>query len=138
PSMSNAVWSSGTVQPPVPPAPTGCGRITAGHGLSADHRSVRSCDGRFELALQADGNLVLYQGATPLWATGTWGQDGYRLDMQSDGNLVLYSTGGTPLWNAGTVGHPGAWLAVQTDGNLVVYPGPAMENPIWWTGTCCH
>ncbi|MBN2494587.1 MAG: N-acetylmuramoyl-L-alanine amidase, partial [Deltaproteobacteria bacterium] len=123
PSMSNAVWSSGTVQPPVPPGPTACGRIAAGQGLSADHRSVLSCDGRFELALQGDGNLVLYRGGAALWATGTWGQNGYRLEMQGDGNLVLYTRSGTPIWNAGTVGHPGAWLAVQTDGNLVIYPG---------------
>ena len=41
--------------------------------------------------------------------------------MQGDGNLVVYNAAGVPLWSSGTAGNPGAWLAVQGDSNLVVY-----------------
>ncbi|MFY2558564.1 hypothetical protein ACN469_13110, partial [Corallococcus terminator] len=48
-----------------PPAPTGCGRMYANQGLAAGER-LYSCDGRFWLAQQGDGNLVLRQGGLAL------------------------------------------------------------------------
>ena len=113
--------------PPPPPPPPSCGHLDAGATLGPGG-SIASCDGRFRLAMQAsDGNLVLYEGSAPRWATGTVGHAGDRLVMQGDGNLVLYA-GGTPLWYTATDGHPGATLAVQTDGNVVVYAG---GTPLW-------
>jgi hypothetical protein len=42
--------------------------------------------GRDTLAMQGDGNLVLYApGSTPIWATNTAGNDGAQLVMQTDG-----------------------------------------------------
>lgn len=53
------------------------------------------------LAMQGDGNLVLYApGSTPIWATNTAGNDGAQLVTQTDGNLVLAVPGGRPLWAA--------------------------------------
>ena len=124
-----ALWSSGTGG--VLPAPTACGAIAAGHGLAAGE-SVQSCDGRFELALQSDGNLVLYASGMALWNTGTDCEYGRSLAMQTDGNLVLYSNTGAPIWDSHTSGHPGATFAVQTDGNLVVYDG---GHALWNSGT---
>jgi len=51
--------------------------------------------------MQADGNLVLYQGATPLWASNTAGTGANIAAMQSDGNLVLYGPSG-PVWATNT------------------------------------
>jgi hypothetical protein len=48
---------------------------------------------------------------------------GSRLAMQADGNLVLYAPDGTPRWAANTEENPGAWLVLQDDGNLVIYAG---------------
>jgi hypothetical protein len=55
--------------------------------------------------MQSDGNFVIYNWAdNPVWAAGTQGNPGARLDMQSDGNLVVYSGSNSPLWASGTVG----------------------------------
>jgi polysaccharide biosynthesis protein PslG len=93
--------------------------------------------GSYQLVVQNDGNLVLYDGAQhAVWASGTAGlrpgqilrpgetpiyspNRQVRLMLQPDGNLVLYGAGDTPLWSAGT---SGAYRLInQTDGNLVLY-----------------
>lgn len=126
--------------PPAPPAPApappaGCGRLVPGQQLGRG-QSVTSCDGRFSLVMQGDGNLVLYQsGVWPVWHTRTNGTSGQLAVMQGDGNFVLYGAFGVPLFHTGTNGRAGAWLAVQSDGNLVVYEG---FTPRWQSGTCCR
>ncbi|WP_052441287.1 hypothetical protein [Streptacidiphilus anmyonensis] len=84
---------------------------------------VRWCVGEYQLTMQTDGNLVIYDvNGNPLWNTQTEGHPGAFAIMQTDGNLVVYQ-GSTPLWNSGTGGNPGAtyYLCFQTDGNLVIY-----------------
>ncbi|NUP07699.1 MAG: hypothetical protein HOW73_16755 [Polyangiaceae bacterium] len=114
----------------------GCGLLGGGAQLVRG-QSLWSCDGRFELAMQTDGNLVLYQaGVGPLWATGTNGKPGQRAIMQPDGNFVLYSDTNKALWASGTNKHAGARLAVQNDGNVVVYTPD--NKPLWASNTCCR
>ncbi|MEZ4320094.1 MAG: peptidoglycan DD-metalloendopeptidase family protein [Myxococcota bacterium] len=115
------------------PAPAGCGTV-GGTTIYTANQSLGSCDGRFSLVMQGDGNLVLYRaGGTALWHTQTHGNPGAWAVMQGDGNLVVYSVWGTPLWSSGTHGHAGSTLAVQNDGNVVIYaPNGA---PLWNTGT---
>lgn len=127
---------SDSAPPPAPAAPPspGCGRLDAGASL-APGQSKMSCDGRFTFVHQTDGNVVLYQGSTPLWATATHGKSTGSLAMQGDGNLVLYTPSGAPLWASGTHGRPGAFLALQNDGNAVIYQG---STPRWATNTCCR
>jgi muramidase (phage lysozyme) len=120
--------------PAVPPLPTACGTIDPGHGLSRGH-AQSSCDHRFSLAMQNDGNLVLYQGTKPLWATSTNGRGGSVAVMQTDGNFVLYDDRSVALFSTRTNGHGGAGAVVQTDGNFVVYGG---TKPLWATNTCCR
>ncbi len=119
--------------PPPPPPPAGCGELEPGQSLVAGQEKS-SCDGVYTLAMQTDGNLVLYHnGKGALWATGTDGKGGHTAIMQTDGNFVLYDANGVALWNSHTEGHGGAFCAVQTDGNLVVYaPGSV---PVWASGT---
>ncbi len=141
-SASDAVGSgdasdagSGVAAPPAFGLPSGCGLIAPGQGL-ARGQTFSSCDGRFTLNMQTDGNLVFYAGATPLWHTHTNGTDGAMVVMQTDGNFVLYDTSETPLWSSATGNSPGAYLELQNDGNLVVYgPGVAGANPLWYSAT---
>ena len=116
-------------------APGGCGGMAGGQGLTVG-QTLRSCDGRFQLAMQYDGNLVLYQGGGALWASNTWTSTGYSAVMQNDGNFVLYDVNQHPLFASGTWGRPGNTLAMQDDGNLVVYA--AGGAPLWASNTCCR
>ncbi len=129
-----AAFIYGTKVMSPPAVPTGCGSIGVNQGLVVD-RNVFSCDGRFRLTLQSDGNVVLFQGSTALWHTQTHGQATYDLIMQSDGNLVAYSTLGRALWNSGTQNYPGGTLAIQNDGNLVIYQNGIVR---WTSNTGGH
>lgn len=110
------------------PASAATGELTAGSTLVAG-ASVWSADGRYQLAMQRDGNAVVYSGSTPLWSSRTAGHAGAVLAMQTDGNLVVYS-GRQPLWASGTSGSS-AVLVMQSDGNLVLYLG---SRAAWATG----
>jgi hypothetical protein len=109
-----------------------CGTLTANHELTAN-QSLTSCNGDYTLTMQGDGNLVLYQGSTALWASNTAGTAADEAIMQGDGNFVVYTSAGSPLWASGTAGNPGADLVVQNDGNVVVYS--ASGAALWATGT---
>ena len=75
-------------------------------------------NGGDELAMQSDGNLVVYQNGNALWATFTSGDN--HLVMQTDGNLVVYNTGGLAQWDSGTAGN-GFYAVIQADSNFVIY-----------------
>ena len=98
-------------------------------------QKLTSADSRFTFSFQADGNVVLYFGTTPLWASNTNNGRGLTLRMESGGNLVLYDAANAAVWQSGTGGHPGAKLVLQNDGNAVIYDG---ATPLWSTNTCCH
>lgn len=117
--------------------PSGCGELSAGEGLGTE-QAVWSCDGRFQLKMQSDGNLVLYMGSKALWATGTNGDGSDRVIMQEDGNLVVYKSSGGAVWSSGTnsTSNRYAHLLVQNDGNVVIYNQSG--SPVWASGTCCH
>jgi methionine-rich copper-binding protein CopC len=96
-------------------------------------------------AMQADGNLVLYNGTTVVWASNTSGNPGAFLNVQNDGDVVIYS-GTTPVWTSNSAQPvtllPGQSisssngqfvLTLQTDGNLVEYN--AAGTALWATGT---
>jgi hypothetical protein len=141
PAASLAEWSvvpgaapSGTATPSncADSVPVPCGTLTANHELTAG-QSLTSCNGNYTLDMQGDGNLVLYQSGTALWASNTSGSAADRAAMQGDGNFVLYTSSGTAVWSTGTAGNDGARLAVQNDGNVVIYS--ASGSALWDTGT---
>ena len=109
-------------------------RLQAGEMLY-DGSALVSPSGRYRLALQGDGNLVLYWEGHALWNSGTWNDAPDHLIMQNDGNLVIYQ-GLNVLWDSksgGALRSSAYYLSLQNDGNAIVY-SPA-NRPIWTTNT---
>jgi hypothetical protein len=114
-------------------------RLTTEQKLGVEE-SIVSTNGRYQLVLQSDGNLVLYGlrgrvlgGAT--WASGTDGQAATQAVLQNDGNFVVYGSLGRVLggatWASGT--DSGTTLIMQNDGNLVLYNSNG--EAVWATDT---
>ncbi|AFJ85150.1 protease pro-enzyme activation domain-containing protein [Burkholderia vietnamiensis] len=85
---------------------------------------VYSGSGSHQLAMQNDGNLVLYNttNGAAVWNSGTYGNPGAYAVFQGDGNFVVYDASGKALWNSATSSTSySQFLAVQDDGNLVIY-----------------
>jgi hypothetical protein len=94
---------------------------------------LASPDGNYVFTFQTDGNIVLYNGGTPIWAANTNATDLDYLIMQDDGNLVLYDKQQKAKWATKTDKHKGAYLTVQDDGNAIVISSD--EKPLWATKT---
>jgi hypothetical protein len=92
--------------------------ILTSNAQLASGQSVTSPNHTYRLTMQSDGNLVEYDGATVVWASGT-SVAGSFVAMQGDGNLVVYS-GTTSKWASNTSGYPGAYLALSDTGVLSV------------------
>lgn len=56
------------------------------------------------LAIQKDGNVVLYDGKKPVWASDTCCRSGAFLAIQEDGNIVVYENNGNPIFATNTYG----------------------------------
>jgi len=113
-----------------------CGGLASGEALGRG-QSVQSCNGRANLVHQTDGNVVLYDAVSHLWASWTGGRtDTTWFVMQTDGNLVLYSSSGAAVWNSGTSGNPGARLSLRDDCNMVI-TGTSGQT-LWSSNTSCR
>ena len=121
--VNKAIWST----------PTAPDSLQPGQALVVNTQ-LTSGNGRYVLALQRDGNLVIYGQSGALWSASTWSHPSAVLVMQGDGNLVIYGPVSEVIWTSGTYGHPGAALYMQGDGNLVIYD---QSGPIWTSGTAC-
>jgi len=125
--------------------PTGCSSGTAymlpGEGLY-ENQSMLSCDGRFRLYMQGDGNLVLSQKdsagnfSKALWTSQTNGVTMELVVMQGDGNLVLYAPDFNPPWATHTNGNDGVHLKLYNDGNMKIYSNAA--GTVWTSNTGGH
>jgi len=93
----------------------------------AANQSITSPNHTYRLTMQADGNLVEYDGATAAWSSGT-STAGSTVTMQADGNLVIYSAG-VAKWSSGTSGNPGAYLVLGDSGYLSVISSEGI--PLW-------
>ncbi|MEV6976910.1 hypothetical protein [Kitasatospora sp. NPDC093806] len=88
-----------------------------------------SPDGRVMLAMQGDGNVVLYRDGKAIWVAPGAMPDGNALAMQGDGNLVVYSADNRPLWNSQTGGKWGAELTIYNEGAIAV----ELNGKVLWT-----
>ena len=92
--------------------------LTVGQGLrspgSPDERFRLDLQAGGLAVVRTDGGETIWQAST------TTGNSASRLAMQKDGNLVLYARDGEPLWATETDGQGGTWLVIQGDGNLVL------------------
>ena len=120
-------------EPVLPTGPAAQGDdMQPGEVLNPD-QSITSANGRYRFIYQGDGNLVLYDGGQPLWASATDGRSVGACIMQGDGNLVVYGRAGEYVWDSASDGNAGSRLVVQDDGNVVIYrPDGA---PVWATNT---
>ncbi|MDQ2838713.1 MAG: L,D-transpeptidase family protein [Actinomycetota bacterium] len=88
--------------------------LPAGASLTGGGQ-FHSADGRYNLVLLHNGDLVIYAGKRALWSSLTHGTNP-RLVTQTDGNLVLYASG-RAIWATGTQGSGTAnRLYMQNDG----------------------
>lgn len=104
--------------------------------LGSSQQKLVASNGWYQLIMQSDGNLVIYDKAgTPRWSTVTSISFGNaKVIMQNDGNLVLYRVSdGTPFWASNTGGSGANRAVLQDDGNLVLYT--ASGAGVWASGS---
>jgi hypothetical protein len=103
--------------------------------------SLTSSNGRYQLILQSDGNLVIYdlqENHLAVWSSGTNGKAVSKALMQDDGNFVIYGNPTAlnplnPLWATNTANQPDAFLVLQDDGSLIVVR--QIREALWSAGT---
>lgn len=105
--------------------------LKSGESLKAGEELI-SPNGRFRLAMQKDGNLVIYKAGKATWASGTGGKGATSLDMQRDGNLVIYKNS-KAMWSSKTNGKGGIRVDMQDDGNLVIFKDDG--DSVWASDT---
>lgn len=95
--------------------------------------SLFSQNGKYELKMQTDGNLVIYcNNGNAIWHSDTWGRAVVGgLHFQVDSNLVIYDP--TPIWHSGSYNTGGTTLVMQDDGNCVMYTRSGIA--VWHTST---
>lgn len=103
--------------------------LTVGQGmLGGDHLVT----GTRTLTLQTDGNLVLRDGSSATWTTGTATGSRSTLSLQTDGNLVLRDAARRAVWSSGTAGRGARTLRLGPDGGLQLLT--ASGAPVWAVG----
>jgi hypothetical protein len=109
--------------------------LISGQELTAGN-SLTSPSGRYQLILQSDGNLVIYdlgEDNRATWSSRTNGQAVSKAVMQTDGNFVIYGPDANALWATNTSSINTAILTLQDDGNLVIYEW--IEPELWNSGS---
>jgi len=95
--------------------------------------SLRSSNGKYQAAMQTDGNFVIYCGGKAVWHSNTAGKAiNGGLMFQSDANLVLYS-GNDAVWHSSSYNSGASRLVMQNDGNLVLYKDDG--SAVWHTSS---
>lgn len=107
--------------PTTPSRPTQQNQLQVNEGLTVGD-ALYTFDYQYNLALQSDGNLVLYGPEAPLWSANTYGMDAFDAVLQADGNFAVLATNGNLLWASGTTAKPyiGSLLILK-DGGFVIY-----------------
>lgn len=94
------------------------------NGRNTLHENQHLTCGELKLIMQGDGNLVIYRGSKPVWATNTCGKGHgpYSFIMQSDNNAVIYGSGkATWATNSCKKGESPARFVLHDDAAVAVY-----------------
>lgn len=113
--------------------------IWSGQILS-QNQSLTSDDGRYRATMQTDGNLVINNGTSNIWSSGTTGSPTIKaLDNFFMLGLSLADSSGATPWRAdfsfssAPSTSYASTLVMQTDGNLVAYSNDG--RALWQSGT---
>lgn len=118
--------------------------VTINAGMQLLTTSCQIFNNGYQLILQNDGNLVVYNSAgAPVWASMTNGKGAVQALMQSDGNFVLYNAieangsenSANAVWASGTENNPGAYLGLGSNGNLAIYYSSGSAINILYNGS---
>jgi hypothetical protein len=106
--------------------PPGGGLASPTNGTMVRGDRLFSFDRQFYVAMQTDGNFVIYGSAGDFsgWAVSNFYDEYYLINkvvMQGDGNLVWQTYDNWPLLATNTQGHWGAFAVMQDDRNFVIY-----------------
>ena len=124
-SSGRAVWMSGASRANRLNATT-----TSNYGMLQAGEYLHSASGRYQVAMQVDGNFVISDGGTQLWNSNTASKmqlpngllTGDWLVLQSDGNLVMNTGPWAVIWSSGTWwAGSHSYLVMQDNGWLVLY-----------------
>jgi len=102
-------------------------RVAPGERLTGGE-SIETSPGSHRLTVQPGGDVVLFEGPTAIWSTGTAGHPGASLQVGADGRLAVTSSDGQELWS-NAVRSVGARLVVKPDGH--VYEISAAGEAVW-------
>lgn len=116
---------------PVNPGPPTCGALRADETLAVEG-TLSSCNGKYGLHLQGDGNLVLYSPTAALWASQSFSGTPDHLVLDATGDLHVVLGNGSASWSTHTAGSAPAQLTVGDDGNMVLVRA---GQTIWQSGT---
>lgn len=80
-------------------------------------------NGQYHLEFHGDGNLVLYNNSTAIWASGKTnaGASDNRVVFQTNGWVRSYNAWNYNYWNAYLFGGSNVIWVLQSDGNFVGY-----------------
>ncbi|WP_206951019.1 hypothetical protein [Trinickia acidisoli] len=136
PAPKPAATAPATPKPPE--AKVIAAKLAAGQTLKAGE-AIRSDNGQYELEMQKDGNLVLYDVANgnSLWSSNTSGSGAQAARVDNSGNLQVLK-GNDVLWQTKTTDCASTTLTMQDDGNLVldattITAGKASQTTALWS-----
>jgi hypothetical protein len=96
---------------------------------------IRSSDGRYELHMQNEGTLALYDNRHPghvlIWQAKLAGapQPGSKAVLRNDGTLSVIDPAGKSLWSSGAAGATGEYfIMIGEKGRIEVYKGSTMGD----------
>ncbi|MEI8050407.1 MAG: hypothetical protein WCI12_03135 [Actinomycetes bacterium] len=105
--------------------------LRSGATLNAGGQLVSSSKA-YTLAMQTDGNLVLYGPGGALWQSGTANSTATHLTMQSNGDLVVATASDVVVWSSHTSPGFGLRVRVVNAGAFeITTPG---KIPVWRNG----
>lgn len=84
---------------------------------------IRSPDGHLRLAMQCDGNLVLYWWGTAIWGTMTHWKGAYRMALTPGGHIQVYTFEDKLLYDKGVDCQQWPEVKLQNDDKAFLYCG---------------